>query len=62
MIIGITRGTKIEHIVRPTLESIAYQTRDAIEAMERDMNTSIKELRIDEGAAKNNWLMQLQAD
>lgn len=62
MIIGITRNTKIEHIVRPTLESIAYQTKDAIEAMERDMNTSIKELRVDECAAKNNWLVRLQAD
>jgi len=62
LIIGITRSTKIEHIVRATLESIAYQTRDAIEAMERDMNTSIKELRVDGGAAKNNWLMQFQAD
>ena len=62
LIIGITRSTRIEHIIRATLESIAYQTRDVVEAMEKDMNFLIKEIRVDGGAAKNDWLMQFQAD
>ncbi|MHA1616594.1 MAG: glycerol kinase GlpK [Candidatus Njordarchaeales archaeon] len=62
LIIGITRRTGIEHIARAALESIAYQTRDVIEAMERDAGIEIKELRVDGGAAKNDWLMQFQAD
>ena len=44
------------------MESIAYQTRDVVEAMEKDMNFLIKEIRVDGGAAKNDWLMQFQAD
>ncbi len=62
LIIGITRSTRREHIVRAVLESIAYQTRDAIEAIEKDMKAPVNELRVDGGAAKNNCLMQFQAD
>ncbi len=62
LIIGLTRSTRKEHIVRAVLESIAYQTRDVIEVMEKDMNVPITELRVDGGAARNNWLMQFQAD
>jgi len=62
LIIGITRGTSIEHLVRAALEAIAYQTRDVIESMEADADIRISELRVDGGAAKNNWLMQFQAD
>jgi glycerol kinase len=62
MIIGITRGTRREHIVRATLESIAYQTRDIAEAMEADSGVETTSLRVDGGAVKNNFLCQLQAD
>ncbi|MEN2983650.1 MAG: glycerol kinase GlpK [Dictyoglomaceae bacterium] len=62
LIIGITRGIKREHIVRATLESIAYQTRDVIEAMEKDSNIKLKSLRVDGGAVVNNFLMQFQSD
>ena len=62
LIIGLTRKTSVEHIIRATLESIAYQTRDVIEAMEKDTNLEVRELRVDGGAARNNWLMQFQAD
>jgi glycerol kinase len=61
-IVGITRGTKKEHIVRATLESIAYQTRDIAEAMEADSGVETTTLRVDGGAVKNNFLCQLQAD
>ncbi len=62
MIVGITRGTRREHIVRATLEAIAYQTRDVAEAMEADSGIGTAELRVDGGAVKNNFLCQLQAD
>ena len=62
IIVGITRGTKAEHIVRATLESIAYQTRDVLEAMEEDSNIKLKTLKVDGGAVVNNFLMQFQAD
>ncbi|MDD1767416.1 MAG: glycerol kinase GlpK [Methanomassiliicoccales archaeon] len=62
MIIGITRGTKKEHIVRATLESICYQTRDVIETMNADSGIPLKILRVDGGAVKNNFLCQLQSD
>lgn len=62
IIIGITRGTKAEHIVRATLESIAYQTRDVLEAMEEDSKIKLKTLKVDGGAVVNNFLMQFQAD
>jgi len=61
-IVGITRGTRKEHIVRATLESIAYQTRDVAEAMEDDSGVEMTTLRVDGGAVKNNFLCQLQAD
>ncbi len=61
-IIGITRGTRREHIVRATLEAIAYQTRDIAEAMEADSGVETATLRVDGGAVKNNFLCQLQAD
>ncbi|MDL5360551.1 glycerol kinase GlpK [Halalkalicoccus sp. NIPERK01] len=61
-IVGMTRGTRKEHIVRATLESIAYQTRDVAEAMEADSGIEMGSLRVDGGAVKNNFLCQLQAD
>lgn len=61
-IVGITRGTSRAHIVRATLESIAYQTRDLVEAFCVDANCKLSELRVDGGATANNVLLQLQAD
>ncbi|MFC7142747.1 glycerol kinase GlpK [Halosimplex aquaticum] len=61
-IVGMTRGTRKEHIVRATLESIAYQTRDVAEAMEADSGIETTSLRVDGGAVKNNFLCQLQSD
>jgi glycerol kinase len=61
-IVGMTRGTRREHIVRATLESIAYQTRDIAEAMEADSGVDTTSLRVDGGAVKNNFLCQLQSD
>jgi len=61
-IVGMTRGTRKEHIVRATLESIAYQTRDIAEAMEADSDVETTSLRVDGGAVKNNFLCQLQSD
>ena len=61
-LVGMTRGTRREHIVRATLESIAYQTRDIAEAMEADSGIETATLRVDGGAVKNNFLCQLQAD
>ncbi len=61
-IVGMTRGTRREHIVRATLEAIAYQTRDVAEAMEADSGIEISSLRVDGGAVKNNFLCQLQSD
>jgi glycerol kinase len=61
-IIGITRGCNREHIIRATLESIAYQTYDVLKAMENDMQESLKSLRVDGGACANSFLMQFQAD
>ena len=59
---GLTRSSDRTHIVRATLESIAYQTRDLIDAMQADAGERISELRVDGGAAANNFLMQFQAD
>jgi glycerol kinase len=59
---GITRGTKQEHIVRAGLESIAFQTRDLVQAMEKDAGRSIQSIRVDGGASVNAFLMQFQAD
>jgi glycerol kinase len=61
-IVGITRGTTRAHVARAALESIAYQTRDVIECMERDAGVSIPVLRADGGATANEFLMQFQAD
>ncbi len=61
-IVGLTRGAKAEHIVRATLEAIAYETRDVLEAMEDDSNIQLKSLKVDGGAVKNNFLMQFQSD
>ncbi|MEF8885130.1 MAG: glycerol kinase GlpK [Haloarculaceae archaeon] len=59
---GMSRGTRREHIVRATLESIAYQTRDIAEAMEADTDDDVSELRVDGGAVRNDFFCQLQAD
>lgn len=61
-IVGLTRGAKAEHIVRATLESIAYQTREVLEAMEEDSNIQLQSLKVDGGAVANNFLMQFQSD
>jgi glycerol kinase len=61
-IVGMTRGTRREHLVRATLEAIAYQTRDVAEAMEADSGIETTTLRVDGGAVKNNFLCQLQSD
>ncbi len=61
-ILGLTRGSGREQIIRATLESIAYQTRDVVDAMNIDSTEPIQELRADGGAAANNFLMQFQAD
>mgnify|MGYP000064837852 CR=1 FL=1 len=61
-IVGLTRGTRREHIVRATLEAIAYQTRDVAEAMLADSDVSLSRLRVDGGAVKNDFLCQLLAD
>jgi len=60
-ILGLTRGAGRSHIVRATLESLAYQTRDVVDAM-ADSGAAIQELRVDGGAAANGFLMQFQAD
>lgn len=61
-VFGLTRGTSKEHFIRATLESLAYQTRDVLTAMSSDAQLSIKTLRVDGGAVKNNFLMQFQSD
>ncbi|NMA86994.1 MAG: glycerol kinase GlpK [Tissierellia bacterium] len=61
-IVGLTRGANKNHIIRAALESIAYQTRDVLEAMEEDSNIDLQELRVDGGAVANNFLMQFQSD
>ena len=62
MIVGLTRGTAKEHFIRATLESLAYQTQDVLEAMEKDSGIHLKNLRVDGGASANDFLMQFQAD
>jgi glycerol kinase len=61
-IVGLTRGTGRDQIIRATLDSIAYQTRDVVDAMNCDGAATVHELRADGGAAANNRLMQFQAD
>jgi len=61
-VFGLTRGTTKEHFVRATLESLAYQTKDVLAAMEADSRIELKTLRVDGGAVKNNFLMKFQSD
>ncbi|MCH8814761.1 MAG: glycerol kinase GlpK [Chloroflexi bacterium] len=61
-ILGLTRGANRAHIVRATLESLAFQTRDVIDSIERSSGVRLSELRVDGGAAANDLLLQLQAD
>ncbi len=61
-IYGLTRGTTKAHLIRATLESLAYQTRDVLDAMEKDSGISLTALRVDGGASANDLLMQFQAD
>lgn len=61
-VFGLTRGTMKEHFIRATLESLAYQTKDVLSAMESDSLIKLKTLRVDGGAVKNNLLMEFQCD
>ena len=61
-IYGLTRGTTKAHLIRATLESLAYQTKDVLGAMEKDSKVQLKSLRVDGGASANNLLMQFQSD
>jgi len=61
-IVGLTRGVSANHIVRATLESIAYQSKDVLDAMLADAKISLDSLKVDGGAVSNNFLMQFQAD
>ncbi|WP_436372412.1 glycerol kinase GlpK [Cytobacillus sp. BC1816] len=61
-VFGVTRGTTKEHFIRATLESLAYQSKDVLSAMEADSGIELKTLRVDGGAVKNNFLMEFQSD
>ncbi|WP_117235232.1 glycerol kinase GlpK [Vibrio maerlii] len=61
-IVGLTRGASSNHIIRATLEGIAYQTRDVLDAMQADSGIQLSALRVDGGAVANNFLMQFQSD
>jgi glycerol kinase len=61
-IFGLTRDTGKDHIIKATLESLAYQTKDILQAMEQDANLKLESLKVDGGACANNILMQFQAD
>jgi glycerol kinase len=61
-IIGLTRDSSLGHVAQAALESIAFQTRDVLEAMQQDANVRLKDLRVDGGASRNNRLLQFQAD
>jgi glycerol kinase len=61
-LMGLTRGTTRAHVVRAALESLAFQSRDLVEAMARDAGSRVKALQVDGGAVSNDWLMQYQAD
>ena len=61
-IVGLTRGAKKEHLIRATLESLAYQTNDVLKAMEEDSGIKLEALKVDGGACANNFLMQFQSD
>jgi glycerol kinase len=62
IIVGVTRGVTKAHVIRATVESLAYQSADVIKVMEADADTAIKAVRVDGGACANNFLMQFQAD
>lgn len=61
-IFGLTRGTNKEHFIRATLESLAYQTKDVLSAMETDSGIRLKTLKVDGGVVKNNFLLEFQSD
>ena len=61
-LVGLTRGANANHIVRATLESLAYQTKDLSDAMISDLNSDMPEMKVDGGAAANNFLLQFQSD
>ncbi len=61
-ICGLTRGSSKDHIIRATLESIAYQTKDVLQAMQEDSGIDLKALKVDGGASNNNFLMKFQSD
>ena len=61
-IVGLTRGSNKNHIIRAALESIAYQSKDLINAMKEDSGIDINSLKVDGGATANNFLMQFQSD
>jgi len=61
-IVGLTRGAKKEHILRAAEESIAYQSRDVLEVIQKDSGISLKKLKVDGGAVRDNFLMQFQSD
>ena len=61
-VFGLTRGTSKEHFIRATLESLAYQTKDVLAAMEEDSGIKLKTLRVDGGVVKNNFLMEFQSN
>src|SRR5439155_18264496 len=61
-LLGLTRGSTRAHVARAALESMAFQSRDLVEAMARDAGTRVRTLQVDGGAVANDWLMQYQAD
>ena len=61
-IFGLTRGSSRAHLIRATLESVAYQTKDVLSVMEKDSGIRLRALRVDGGMVKNNFLMQFQSD
>ena len=61
-IVGLTRGTKREHLIRAAQEPIAYQSMELVEAMEKDTGTPMSELNVDGGASRDTFLMQFQSD
>ena len=61
-IVGLTRGSAKEHLIRATVESLAYQTADVLRSMEKDSGLKIRHLKVDGGASANNFLMQFQSD
>jgi glycerol kinase len=61
-LVGLTRNTTVNHVARAALDSMAYQTRDVLEAMQRDASIQLAQLKVDGGAAANNLMLQFQAD